>query len=137
MMLAMRLLVIFCLFLSSTLQAQVSLSASEGVVHMISDYSKYDDGKEINKEDHEILINFDLRKIIIKNLATEEVVFDLDYTQHIDGTSQSAILQPGENVFFVRSEEIELCSYQDMFKSFSVNYINKRTLSFMGIERQQ
>jgi hypothetical protein len=120
---------------SLTALAQVSLNPEEGTVRLMSDYNKYDDREEYDKTDHEVIINFEAKNITVIEQRSGREVYNIDFLMHHDGTSSSVILQPGENLFMVRTDSIELCSYQDMFKAFSINFINKRTHSFMGIER--
>jgi hypothetical protein len=120
---------------SFTSLAQVSLNPEEGIVRLMSDYNKYDDREEYDKTDHEVIINFEAKNITVIEQRSGREVYNIDFLMHHDGTSSSVILQPGENLFMVRTDSIELCSYQDMFKAFSINFINKRTHSFMGLER--
>lgn len=117
--------------------AQVSLKPEDGIVRLFSDYNKYDDLKEYDKTDHEVVINFESKNITVFEQSSGREVYNIDYLVHHDGTTESVILQPGENLFIVRTDSIELCSFQDMFKAFSINYMNKRTHSFMGLEREK
>lgn len=115
--------------------AQVSLDQTKGTVRLMSDYSKFDDREEYDRTDHEVIINFEAKNITVIEQRSGREVYNIDYMVHHDGTSKDVILQPGENLFMVRADSIELCSYQDMFKAFSINFMNERTHSFMGIER--
>lgn len=115
-------------------QAQVSLDPAKGRIELLSDYNKWDTIKTVDRTDHLIAIDFEQQTITIRNLETEEVVYSLKFIEHVDGSQPSAALQPGENVFMVRNENIELCGYQDMFQSFSISFLNQTTHSFLGIE---
>lgn len=114
--------------------AQVSLDPTKGRIELLSDYNKWDTIKTVDRTDHMIVIDFEKQTITIRNLETEEVVYNLKYVEHVDGSQPSAALQPGENVFMIRNENIELCGYQDMFQSFSISFLDQTSHSFLGIE---